>query len=229
MSLTKPIFFAGYSYHYTNQDLNPADQNPFSPYQSDTSSPMFQPASNTFLSDANDQVFSFDENIPGQFTQSHVSQNNLDQQRAVEVYTPHSSGTPGPSEQMDPITPFSYPTPTHSNISNSRDNVLANNMKSIKLEEVDSNSVFQDYPHDSTEQERADRRRMRNNMACRASRERRKKRKKDQEALAEYLADKNRKLKERIKQLEQEVYNVHAVVRRRMSQSWAWFVLTNAD
>ena len=196
--------------------MNDIHQNPFSPCQSDNSSPMFAPSSIGFKTAPTDQVFTFDE-WPDQPkpSPSSVDLNSVDLQRRAEAYTPHSNNLPGTSGQTDAAAVFSHAPP---GIPEYRFRAIQNR---VKLEEVDSNSVFEDFRHESslTEQERADRRRIRNNQACRASRERRKKRKKDQEALAEFLAEKNRKLKEQIKQLEEAVVNAHADVRRRMSQS----------
>ena len=94
---------------------------------------------------------------------------------------------------------------------------------SFQLEEVDQKVLPDDVrslsPTPISEQEKLDQKRIRNNQACRASRERRKKRKAETEALADKLQDDNRRLKEQILQLEKEVKSAQQIVQRRMSQN----------
>jgi len=81
------------------------------------------------------------------------------------------------------------------------------------IPEVDGDAV--------TQVDRINRRRIRNNQACRESRRRRKMRKEENEKKAAGLEDENKKLKKRIEELESQCAEARKFVLRRMSETWA--------
>nr|CAB3224146.1 Orphan bZip-2 transcription factor protein [Phallusia mammillata] len=90
----------------------------------------------------------------------------------------------------------------------------------FELQEVTPEAVTNDISDDIYSQvDRADRRRIRNNLACRASRHRRKLRKINNERLAAGLETQNQELRERIRQLESECQVTRDTVLRRMSET----------
>lgn len=90
----------------------------------------------------------------------------------------------------------------------------------IQLHEVSPDCMNLDFPSELLNQmDKNDRRRIRNNLACRASRQRRKLRKQENERLAAGLETQNQELREKIRQLESECQLTRNNVLRRMSET----------
>lgn len=85
------------------------------------------------------------------------------------------------------------------------------------LIEIDPSYASEDI--DFSEMDKVDERRIRNNQACKASRQRRKLRKQQIEQKAATLENENKQLRGQIQKMESERDNLRARVMRRMSQS----------
>ena len=187
-----------------------------SPYQYEMQeSPALTTGDN--VGNENNDVFTFD-NVAGQFkpSQSCPNINAFPNQRYSTQSTSSENVFPAyDSEYVVPPPPYAASVASDTTVPNAFN--MADS-KQFQLEEVD-HKILRDDIVSMSEQERLDQKRIRNNLACRASRERRKKRKAETEALADHLENKNRQLKEKIKQLEAAVKQTHAIVRERMNQS----------
>jgi len=197
----------------------------FSPsYSCDADSPVL--IGNNGHSAQNNQVFTFDNNsAPFTSFQSAPDFNYTTQQQFVSPLAQpnHTICVPSSQYQQPPPPPYNASLTTVDAASVSNSNLVVPD--SYQLEEVDQTALLDDARSLTqtpiTEQEKLDQKRMRNNKACRASRERRKRRKAETEALAEKLQDDNRQLKEQIRQLEKDVKSAQEIVQRRMSQSYS--------
>ena len=209
--------------HPTEDQLSPFSP-VFSPYSCEMQSPALLQSANDEQSARNTQIFNFD-NYTQHFTPSQSSStfNYSNQQQYVSSPTPVVSVNnipclPQHHHQAPPPYDVSVTTGFSSNIN------TTTSSSQFQLEEVDQTVVTEDLRSLSrtsiTEQEKADLKRIRNNKACRASRERRKKRKADKEALADKLLDENHQLKETVRQLEKELTSVHEDVRRAIYQTY---------
>ena len=119
-----------------------------------------------------------------------------------------------PTQYHQPPPPYNSHQMTVDPTFISNDGVSISNL--FQLEEVDEKVLLDNVRSLSTtaisQREKLDQERIRNNKACRASRERRKKRRAEVEALADKLQDDYRLLKERILQLEKEVKSTQKII-----------------
>ena len=111
-----------------------------------------------------------------------------------------------------------YPQPSPQPWPNN-DQVLAIAAGEAKYELEEIHEFDEDLTPEDLSRRKQDIKRIRNNKACRDSRQRRKKRKLDREKLAQNLEVENHMLKEKIRRLEKEVKLTYKEVQRRTTKS----------